>query len=320
MSAVSSSDVWAVGAGQGGSGYIEHWDGSQWHVVPSAPMGGYGELFGVSALSSNDVWAVGYYDDSTTIYKSYAEHWDGQSWTAMATPRAGTRSNELNAVVAVSPNDIWAVGYQADVNDDWYSLALHWDGTQWSVVPAPSIDPYGDELLAVSAISSSDVWAVGSHHVIEHWDGTQWSISQAGTFIGVFNGVVAITSDDVWAVGTNSDDPSQTLTEHWDGVQWTLVDSPSPGPNGNSLNAVSAVGPNELWAVGYEMGANHLLDRSLVLHYASPCLTPTGTPPTPFPTSTSTGTSTDTPTITPTATPTCGPGWKSCCQPQRSGR
>src|SRR5687768_16944581 len=61
---ISTTDIWAVGSQEQSQGQlpltlIEHWDGTQWSVVPSPnPTGGV-ELYGVSAAASDDVWAVG---------------------------------------------------------------------------------------------------------------------------------------------------------------------------------------------------------------------------------------------------------------------
>ena len=64
-------------------------------------------------------------------------------------------------------------------------MTLHWDGTSWSLIPSP--DPGGgdagaSQLFAVSAVSPTDVWAVGLYTgdiaidtLILHWDGTAWS-------------------------------------------------------------------------------------------------------------------------------------------------
>ena len=74
ISAVSPTDIWAVGAdaftiytgeGDAVTTYLtlfEHWDGSTWSIVPGASTNGtsaVGRLFGVAAVSTGDVWAVG---------------------------------------------------------------------------------------------------------------------------------------------------------------------------------------------------------------------------------------------------------------------
>jgi hypothetical protein len=41
------------------------------------------------------------------------------------------------------------------------TLTEHWDGSKWTRVDSPNI-PSADHLMGISAISSSDVWTVGS--------------------------------------------------------------------------------------------------------------------------------------------------------------
>src|SRR5258706_11223919 len=76
---VSSNDVWAVGQDYPGGGQqqtiTEHWNGSQWSVVPS-PNPSSNFLVAVAAVSTNDVWAVGRGPNGTLT-----EHWDGKQWS-----------------------------------------------------------------------------------------------------------------------------------------------------------------------------------------------------------------------------------------------
>src|SRR4051812_34027244 len=50
----------------------------------------------------------------------------------------------------------------------------------WNVVDSPSPYQYS-ELIGVDAVSSMDVWAVGSG-MIDHWDGSTWSVLTNTTF------------------------------------------------------------------------------------------------------------------------------------------
>src|SRR5205823_4097488 len=66
IAAVSANDVWAVGADSSTTTnyqtLTEHWDGTQWSVVPSPNVSTYNHsLSGVAAIATNDVWAVGSY-------------------------------------------------------------------------------------------------------------------------------------------------------------------------------------------------------------------------------------------------------------------
>ena len=71
-------------------------------------------------------------------------------------------SNVLNAVAAISANNVWAVGYFTDDSTNvQQTLTAHWDGTGWTQVPSPNAGAAANLLLGVSAASADDVWAVG---------------------------------------------------------------------------------------------------------------------------------------------------------------
>jgi hypothetical protein len=99
----------------------------------------------------------------------------------------------------------------------------------WQVVPSPNISTRDHALLDVDAVSSTDVWAVGYY---------QQEIGQG---------------------------PIQTLILHWDGVSWSVVPSPSPGTGNNILAGVTAVGPDDVWAVGRVQSDGPF--KTLILHW-----------------------------------------------------
>src|SRR5207244_10649275 len=111
----------------------EHWDGRRWQFV-SAPhaTAGYNAFYGIGGSSAKDVWAVGY---ATPRYDQYTqapliEHWDGSAWSVVddATATGGV----LNGVVALSPDDTWAVGTSHD--GGYGALIGHWRATGWSLL------------------------------------------------------------------------------------------------------------------------------------------------------------------------------------------
>src|SRR5205085_8775844 len=99
------------------------------------------------------------------------------------------------------------------------TLIEHWDGNQWSIVPSPNNSPSHNQLSAITAISPTDVWAVGYFALIEHWDGNQWSVVSApnGSYLW---GVAALSDREAWTVGytwscQGSPCGWRTLTEHY---------------------------------------------------------------------------------------------------------
>jgi hypothetical protein len=266
VAVVSANDVWAVGFSPHPSGtpqyirqtLIEHWNGSNWSVVPSPNPAGktYVVLNGVAAISTNDIWAVGHSGDPSSIpLQTLTEHWDGNSWSIIPSPSPGTyNGNVLTAVDAISSNDVWAVGwYQSGpTGQEGGALTMHWNGASWTVVPNPS----RWTLHGVTAISSNDVWAVGEQSIL-HWNGTNWSTVSfpppPGDSYQIFKGISAISANDIWAVGYSQRSyfygfRYAPLTYHWDGAHWSWV--PNAGAIDEFLFSVAAIAANDVWAVG----------------------------------------------------------------------
>lgn len=262
VAVVSSSNVWAVGFSPAPSGtplyiqqgLVEHWNGSSWSVVSSPNPANQPdvELNGVAAISASDIWAVGTAGNpSYTPYQTLTEHWNGSSWSIISSPSPGTyNGNVLNAVSAVSSNDVWAVGWAQATSTGPESLTMHWDGASWTVVPNPG--QY--TLNAVKAITANDVWAAG-YETLLHWNGSTWSSvlfpqPNAEVFL---RGLAATSSSDVWAVGYQQwaygegylDAP---ISYHWNGTSWGLV--PNAGTPYEYFFAVTTIAPNDVWAVG----------------------------------------------------------------------
>jgi hypothetical protein len=219
VAGVSANDVWAVGYDADPNPIatlVEHWDGTAWTVVASPNGSGTAQLNGVAVVGPDDVWAVGahHWEASKSPQFAFAEHWDGSTWTLVSTPAPGQQSY-LNAVTAIGPDDVWAVGREYARPGVFHALSEHWDGSAWTLVDADTGGESWHELLAVEAISSTDVWAVGQqyeffspfHTLAQHWDGVTWTMSP--TLDGPFDtwlAGVAVTQDgsDVFAVGTRT--------------------------------------------------------------------------------------------------------------------
>jgi hypothetical protein len=171
VAAVSANDVWAVGAGNTMSGTLtEHWNGTSWSIVKSPSPGSSSDLVDVAAVSSGDVWAVGYALKGSSIV-TLIENWNGTSWQVIKSANVGMHP-ALNAVAAVSSSDVWAVGSNGNSTVFDKPLTEQWNGTQWSIVKSPSPGSFSTQLVAVTAISATNVWAVGgadSSPLIEHF-------------------------------------------------------------------------------------------------------------------------------------------------------
>ncbi len=210
----------------------------------------------VSASSATNIWAVnGWRSD---IYRS-----DGTFWY-----REDTQNNaDLDAIVALSSTDVWAVG------DD---QTHHWNGDSWSAIPNP-ISTTNVDLTVVDASSANNVWAGGSDGTILHWTGSSWMATSSNTSGDIRS---LSTSSSSFAVATTG---SQVL--FWNGSSWSADDtmgvwevwSPAPGqvwalrndgisfwdgawssvPAPQGVMKIDGTG-NELWA---------LRSNGAVLHY-----------------------------------------------------
>lgn len=271
---VSANDIWAVGLvyqGTTARTLIEHWNGTQWTIVPSPNVGTESTyLFDVSAISANDVWAIG-----THTARTLAMHWDGVQWSIVATPNPGTNENYLLGLKAVSAKDVWAVGYFKNGPPYAYQQFIaHWNGTSWSQVYSPNTGIFSNVLTSIDAVSANDIWAVGysmeqnapasqTRTLTIHWDGNTWSVAPSG-FFNQLSSVSALSGNDVWAVGSNE---LYMISIHWNGSSWSEVLLPDIANNLIYLNDVDAISSNDVWAVGYyeslEVGDN----VPLLLHW-----------------------------------------------------
>jgi len=244
VAAVSRNLVWAVGAtgppDAPTATLIERWDGERWATVPS-PNGGQvtNLLRAVAARTPADAWAVGE-SSSGGETQPLVVHWDGVAWTLSAAPSV-TGGASLFGVAAIGPDDVWAVGSSGDPTAGLeHALALHWDGRSWT--EATLHVGQGRSLLAdVSAVSSSDVWAVGYHHngpLVVHFDGRKWTPSPLGV-PGKLGAVDAIGPNEVWAGGV--------ALLRWDGAEWS---EGGAVPAGGSVTSIAGTDSGGLWAVG----------------------------------------------------------------------
>jgi hypothetical protein len=220
-------------------------EASAWTVVANPHQG---TLTGVTSLAPADVWSVGFFwSQQAGAYRSLAEHWNGSAWSAMVPPRGSPGDNVLNAVSGSASNDVWAVGHQARRFQSYPTvpLAVHWNGTAWSVARTPAVSGSGD-LHGVAALAPDDVWAVGelgssNGPLIEHFDGTAWTLAASPDLPGFaeLNAIAARSPNDIWAVGSYADGTgvTATLTEHFDGSTWSVV----PSPNSDEYNQLTGV-------------------------------------------------------------------------------
>src|SRR5215813_12105649 len=160
----------------------------------------------------------------------------------------------LGGVSALSSSNAWAVGtWSRTGGSPWMSLIEHYTGGGWQLKASPSPGNDTNSLAGVSALSTTNAWAVGSYHtngrslktLIEHWNGTAWKVQLSPSPVtgnNTLSAVVATSPSNVWAVGNtlSTSGAQKTLIERWNGRSWTVQRSPSPGSS-SQLTAVAAV-------------------------------------------------------------------------------
>ena len=145
----------------------------------------------------------------------------------------------------------------------------------WSELPTP---PGSNSSYGTAAITSTDVWAVGSHYdgiddrpLAEHFDGGQWvtvPVPAPRTGAAYLRGVAGSSGTDVWAVGyqITRSGANKTVIEHYDGTAWKIVPSPNPASLAGYLSAVAAIAMTDAWTVGHYLD-NSGVYRTLVEHW-----------------------------------------------------
>jgi hypothetical protein len=265
IDALGPHDVWTVGAHYVGyyrprSTVAQHWDGQTWTTVETPNPGrGQNALYAASGTGSDDVWAVGYFWNNTGgPEKLLAEHWDGSAWSVVHVEQPDFTEHhhsrcELYDVVAIAPDDAWAVGFT--FNGGPGALTEHWDGSRWSIVDSPHdvLQP-----TAVAASGPDDVWVgtfaqSSSHAITWHWNGAAWQSIPGPTIRGArdvsLTDVVALSPNDAWAAGDWDDDTAtdHALLLHWDGEAWKVQHPPHPQ---QVWEAVSGTSGTDVWVAG----------------------------------------------------------------------
>jgi hypothetical protein len=171
------------------------------------------------------------------------------------------QGNDLNDVLALANDDIWAVGRAGTV--------LHYDGSQWSgitslvEVDTSSSGGEGEQdasLDSIWASSPQDLWIAGRYGILrgdgEHWNAVTVTGTDAST---IYTSVWGTASDDVW-VTTRANG-----VFHFDGATWSSHTFASGV--GGAVTAVAGRAANEVYfATGNGVyrwdGTSYTLDRS----------------------------------------------------------
>ncbi|HEV7900221.1 MAG TPA: alkaline phosphatase family protein [Planosporangium sp.] len=154
----------------------------------------------------------------------------------------------------------------------------------WTVQAAPKLGTADNTFGAVSAVSPTDVWAVGNFlpdtaaanpdatlTMAAHFDGSRWTSTptpNTGPNYNTLFGVAAVPGK-AWAVGVSLDGGynAHSLIEAWDGSAWHVAATPRLDTSRDILSAVTAVSGNDVWAVGERQDRRTGRFASLVEHW-----------------------------------------------------
>lgn len=119
----------------------EHWNGTEWKIQTTPnPSGALGSsLSGVSCTSTTVCEANGWYFNSSDVEVTLAERWNGTEWKIQTTPNpAEAKYSFLDSVSCFSSTDCAASGGYESSGGSYFTLAEHWNGTEWMLQTTPN--------------------------------------------------------------------------------------------------------------------------------------------------------------------------------------
>ncbi len=226
VAAVSRANIWAVGPAYTSAGtisyrpFIRHFNGTSWRAV-TIPHAADFTAYWVTASAANNVWVGGLglnkrHLDTTVVYR-----WNGARWTRIPLPAL----TDLQEVLAIAPNNAWAIGTSGTVPD----YLFHWNGSRWKYYLHSSVNfvPQG-----ISASAPDNVWVSGFAYsgrkqIIAAYRWTRgawhWVRMPHPAFDNGGPNVTAVSPANIW-IGWYDNTSEHVL--HWDGHHWRAMTPP----------------------------------------------------------------------------------------------
>lgn len=178
MWGATTSDVWAVGAGDDGRGIVWRYDGSQWRDAP-VPTGGIpGLVFKVHGQRSDDVWI--------SCAGGVVLHWNGSELTRMST---GVASSLFSIVT--TPTGVISAGGMPGSGDIVENAGAGWS-TQPSLVPVA---------WRGVAAGTDRVFVVGESGVVAERTSAGWTVLKQSVTQLAFHAAWVDPQGGLWGVG-----------------------------------------------------------------------------------------------------------------------
>jgi hypothetical protein len=231
----------------------EGWNGASWVMEPTPGAAADGSLFDVSCPSASGCIAVGVANSGAPL----AEMWNGKQWSRLNPVRQpGAINVTLGSISCLSAANCVAVGSYENAAEVFFPLTQTWNGTTWSIEPAPIPPGATDSYLsALSCGSRRACLAVGGFYgaaggprpFAESWNGAKWNLNPQPP-PGALQSVSCASPERCTAVGFYF---YGARAAAWDGQTWTVQAVPSlAGSTQSYLSAVSCNSAAACTAVG----------------------------------------------------------------------
>jgi hypothetical protein len=224
----------AVGWG-GRQAFIATWDGTAWSGSTLAVADNTSTLGSVSCSSVSDCLATGWQQPcipgmGCLTAVPLITTWDGAAWSLPPTPN-GNGASVGTVSCPSGTTDCVAAGASNDATSGLTDTVTEtWDGSNWSVVPGPTIGPAGGTLAGLSCTAATSCLAVGNSSnvsptvqaapVATTWDGSSATLETpadpSATFAELLD-TSCTSSTECTTVGVEyGGTVPHTLVETWD--------------------------------------------------------------------------------------------------------
>jgi hypothetical protein len=145
---------------------LMRWDGDSWSNVALPPQVDTinRQLWTVEAVAPDDVYAAGAILPNGNDWEATIFRFDGTAWTKVPGVPQPETSPTIYDMFAVGADDIWVCGDLFMPESGHQPLTMHFDGTSWEHVPAPSPGAGWNMLFGIAASDSNHVVAAGYHY------------------------------------------------------------------------------------------------------------------------------------------------------------
>jgi hypothetical protein len=208
------SDLWTAGfaplseSHDRARGTVQRWNGTEWidQTVPDVAQS-WG-LAGLGGVAADDLWAVG--TVHATDGSPVALHLDGGEWHPVPVPLPDNGGGELDDVLALASDDVWASGsWRPTGTHQGLPLLVHWDGATWSPAEVPP-DVASIRQLAATKDGLYAVGSAGDDSYVLRWGGAAWRTvpappRPAGTRRCSLHGAAVLPDGRLLVVGASND-------------------------------------------------------------------------------------------------------------------